>query len=136
MVSLAPSGLYDFLQSCFGFFNVPILATVLVGIFTKRVPAAAPKIGLLLHIVIYSLTKTPLFPIQCHYLYVLFFLFVFQVAFQLIFGRIRPMAQPYVMKEANVVDMTPWNKRKYCAVFCVACMCLLYLLFSPLGIAA
>ena len=136
VVSLAPSGLYDFLQSCFGFFNVPILATVLVGIFTKRVPAAAPKIGLLLHIVIYSLTKTTLFPIQCHYLYVLFFLFVFQVAFQLIFGRIRPMAQPYVMKEANVVDMTPWNKRKYCAVFCVACMCLLYLLFSPLGIAA
>ena len=136
LVSLAPSGLYDFLQSCFGFFNVPILATVLVGIFTKRVPAAAPKIGLLLHIVIYSLTKTTLFPIQCHYLYVLFFLFVFQVVFQLIFGRIRPMAQPYVMKEANVVDMTPWNKRKYCAVFCVACMCLLYLLFSPLGIAA
>ena len=78
VVSLAPSGLYDFLQSCFGFFNVPILATVIIGMFTKYPPPIAPKAGLVLHVVLYSLTKTPLFPIHCHYLYVLFFLFVFR----------------------------------------------------------
>lgn len=134
-VSLAPSGLYDFLQSCFGFFNVPILATVIIGMFTKYTPPIAPKAGLVLHVVLYSLTKTPLFPIHCHYLYVLFFLFVFQIAFQLIMGKVRPMAQPYVMKDAQVVDMAPWKHGKKAAIICIVLMLALYTLFSPIGLA-
>ena len=134
-VSLAPSGLYDFLQSCFGFFNVPILATVIIGMFTKYTPPIAPKAGLVLHVVLYSLTKTPLFPIQCHYLYVLFFLFVFQIAFQLIMGKVRPTAQPYVMKDAQVVDMAPWKHGKKAAIICIVLMLALYTLFSPIGLA-
>lgn len=135
VVSLAPSGLYDFLQSCFGFFNVPILATVIIGMFTKYTPPIAPKAGLILHVVLYSLTKTPLFPIQCHYLYVLFFLFVFQIAFQLMMSKVRPTAQPYVMKDAQVVDMTPWKHGKKAAIICIVLMLALYTLFSPIGLA-
>lgn len=135
VVSLAPSGLYDFLQSCFGFFNVPILATVIIGMFTKYTPPIAPKAGLVLHVVLYSLTKTPLFPIHCHYLYVLFFLFVFQIAFQLIMSKVRPTAQPYVMKDAQVVDMTPWKHGKKAAIICIVLMLALYTLFSPIGLA-
>ena len=134
-VSLAPSGLYDFLQSCFGFFNVPILATVIIGMFTKYTPPIAPKAGLVLHVVLYSLTKTPLFPIHCHYLYVLFFLFVFQIAFQLFMGKVRPTAQPYVMKDAQVVDMAPWKHGKKAAIICIVLMLALYTLFSPIGLA-
>ena len=136
VVSLAPSGLYDFLQSCFGFFNVPILATVIIGMFTKYTPPIAPKAGLVLHVVLYSLTKTPLFPIHCHYLYVLFFLFVFQIAFQLIMGKVRPTAQPYVMKDAQVVDMAPWKHGKKAAIICIVLMLALYTLFSPIGLAS
>ena len=135
VVSLAPSGLYDFLQSCFGFFNVPILATVIIGMFTKYTPPIAPKAGLVLHVVLYSLTKTPLFPIHCHYLYVLFCLFVFQIAFQLIMGKVRPTAQPYVMKDAQVVDMAPWKHGKKAAIICIVLMLALYTLFSPIGLA-
>ena len=135
VVSLAPSGLYDFLQSCFGFFNVPILATVIIGMFTKYTPPIAPKAGLVLHVVLYSLTKTPLFPIHCHYLYVMFFLFVFQIAFQLIMGKVRPTAQPYVMKDAQVVDMAPWKHGKKAAIICIVLMLALYTLFSPIGLA-
>lgn len=135
VVSLAPSGLYDFLQSCFGFFNVPILATVIIGMFTKYTPPIAPKAGLVLHVVLYSLTKTPLFPIHCHYLYVLFFLFVFQIAFQLIMGKVCPTAQPYVMKDAQVVDMAPWKHGKKAAIICIVLMLALYTLFSPIGLA-
>ena len=135
VVSLAPSGLYDFLQSCFGFFNVPILATVIIGMFTKYTPPIAPKAGLVLHVVLYSLTKTPLFPIHCHYLYVLFFLFVFQIAFQLIMGKVHPTAQPYVMKDAQVVDMAPWKHGKKAAIICIVLMLALYTLFSPIGLA-
>ncbi|MEC1826456.1 solute:sodium symporter family transporter, partial [Bacillus paralicheniformis] len=38
-ILFAPSGLYNYLQEMFGFFNVPVLAAVVVGFFTKKVPA-------------------------------------------------------------------------------------------------
>ncbi len=135
LVSYAPSGLYDFMQSFFGFFNVPILATMFIGLFTTRVPAIAPKVGIILHVLIYSFTKTPLFTLKCHYLYILFCLFVFQILFQLAVGKIAPMAVPYVMKDAKVVDMTPWKNRKLAAVICVVLMLCLYATFSPIGLA-
>lgn len=135
VISFAPSGLYDFMQSFFGFFNVPILATMIIGLFTTRVPAIAPKIGIILHVILYSFSKTALFPLHCHYLYVLFFLFVFQIAFQLIVGKIAPMETPYVMKDAQVVEMKPWKYRKAATVICIVLMLCLYATFSPLGLA-
>ena len=93
VVSLAPSGLYDFLQACFGFYNVPILASVIIGLFTTRFPALAPKVGLVAHVVLYSITKLPIFTsrINVHYLYVLFVLFVFNIVLQLVIGKLQPM---------------------------------------------
>ncbi len=35
-ILFAPSGLYNYLQEMFGFFNVPVLAAVVVGFFTKK----------------------------------------------------------------------------------------------------
>lgn len=136
VISFAPSGLYDFMQSFFGFFNVPILATMFIGLFTTRVPAIAPKIGIILHVIFYTFSKTPFFPLDCHYLYVLFFLFVFQVVFQLLVGKFYPMKTPYVMNDAKVVDMTPWKNRKIAAVICIILMLCLYATFSPIGLAS
>ena len=65
----------------------------------------------------------------------LFFLFVFQIAFQLIMGKVRPTAQPYVMKDAQVVDMAPWKHGKKAAIICIVLMLALYTLFSPIGLA-
>lgn len=135
IVSFAPSGLYDFMQSFFGFFNVPILATMIIGLFTKRVPALAPKIGIIMHVILYSFTKTSLFPIECHYLYVLFVLFVLNVIIQLIVGYVKPMETPYVMEDAKVVDLTPWKYRKLASVICIILMLCLYATFSPIGLA-
>lgn len=138
VVSLAPSGLYDFLQECFGFYNVPILASVIIGLYTKRVPAIAPKVGLIAHVVLYSLTKTPVFKAICpaHYLYILFVLFVFNILLQLTIGKFRPRETAYVMKDAQVVDMSPWKYARIATVICVILMVCLYALFSPLGLAA
>lgn len=35
-ILFAPSGLYNYLQEMFGFFNVPVLAAVVVGFFSKK----------------------------------------------------------------------------------------------------
>ena len=137
VVSFAPSGLYDFLQECFGFYNVPILASVIIGLYTTRVPAIAPKVGLIAHVILYSLTKTPAFKsiFPGHYLYVLFVLFVFNIILQLTIGKFHPRATAYVMKDAQVVDMTPWKSGKVVTVVCIILMLCLYATFSPLGLA-
>lgn len=134
-VSLAPSGLYDFLQSCFGFFNVPILAAVIVGMFTRNVPARAAKVSIVMHVVLYSISKFIPALQNVHYLYVLAVLFVLNVAVMLLIGRISPRATPYVMQDVGAVDLTPWKYRKIAAIGALCLMCCVYLLFSPLGLA-
>ena len=129
LVSLAPTGLYDFLQACFGFYNVPILASVIVGIYSKKVPALAPKVGLIAHVVLYSISKV--LPLKVHYLYVLFVLFLFNIALQLFIGKIRPRAAAYVIEDAKVVDMTPWKYGKLTAAVIILLMAGMYLVFSP-----
>ena len=129
VVSFAPSGLYDFLQSCFGFFNVPILA------FTRNVPARAAKVSIVMHVVLYSISKFIPALQNVHYLYVLAVLFVLNVAVMLLIGRISPRATPYVMQDVGAVDLTPWKYRKIAAIGALCLMCCVYLLFSPLGLA-
>lgn len=135
VVSFAPSGLYDFLQSCFGFFNVPILAAVIVGLFTRNVPARAAKVSIVMHVVLYSISKFIPALQNVHYLYVLAVLFVLNVAVMLLIGKISPRATPYVMQDVGAVDLTPWKYRKIAAIGALCLMCCVYLLFSPLGLA-
>lgn len=135
VVSFAPSGLYDFLQSCFGFFNVPILAAVIVGMFTRNVPARAAKVSIVMHVVLYSISKFIPALQNVHYLYVLAVLFVLNVAVMLLIGKISPRTTPYVMQDVGAVDLTPWKYRKIAAIGALCLMCCVYLLFSPLGLA-
>ena len=135
VVSFAPSGLYDFLQSCFGFFNVPILAAVIVGLFTKNVPARAAKVSIVMHVILYSLSKFIPALQNVHYLYVLAVLFVLNVIVMLLIGKLTPRETPYIMEDVGAVDLTPWKYRKLAAIGALCLMCCVYLLFSPLGLA-
>ena len=42
-IAFAPDGLFNYIQSSLGSMSVPILAVVLIGMFTKKVPAIAAK---------------------------------------------------------------------------------------------
>lgn len=135
VVSFAPSGLYDFLQSCFGFFNVPILAAVILGLFTKRVPAIAPKVSLVLHIILYSISKVIPGLQNVHYLYVLAVLFIVNILVMLLIGKYHPRPTAFVIEDAGVVDLTPWKYAKPVAVIALCIMVSVYILYSPLGLA-
>jgi len=129
----APSGLYDFLQECFGFYSMPILATVLVGFYTKRVPAIAPKVTLITHVILYSISK--FLPFHVHYLYVLSVLFPIDLMLMLIIGKLKPRETDFELEDSKAVDLTPWKYVKPAAALCVVLMLCVYALFSPLGLA-
>jgi len=129
----APNGLYYFLNEMNGFYSLPILTMVVVGFFTKRVPALAAKVLVVTHILIYGLTKV-IIP-DVNFLYVLSILFPLDVLTMLIIGRWKPRETPYVLKVRDVVELQPWKYAKVFSVFIVVMMIGVYAFFSPIGIA-
>ncbi|MDR5594994.1 solute:sodium symporter family transporter [Paenibacillus larvae] len=130
----APSGLYYYLQEMFGFYNIPIIAAVVVGFFSKKVPAIAPKIALIVHIVLYTLSKFYLGTIN--FLYILSVLFPVCILVMLIVGKIKPHEKDFILYESGKVDLTPWKHAKAFTVVMVLLMIAVYVIFSPWGIAA
>jgi len=53
----------------------------------------------------------------------------------LLIGRLFPMAIPYQQKTNNLVDIKPWNNRHLYAVLLLLLMVLVFLIFSPAGLA-
>ncbi|MBO6259028.1 MAG: hypothetical protein J6M93_06830 [Succinivibrio sp.] len=116
-----------------GFFNIPILAVVLVGFFSHRIPPVGAKIAIAFFMICYALYKF-MFDIPVHYLHVYGILFACCVLIMYISGRIAPMEKPYYDYEARVVDLTPWVWARAGSAFIITSTVYVYTLFSPWGI--
>lgn len=134
LIYFAPSGLYYYLQESFGFYNIPIIAAVVVGIYSKWVPALAVKIALLSHIVLYGASKVFLGDI--HFLYILSALFPINILVLLLVGKYKPRAEAFIEHHTDEVDVTPWKHVKLASCLLIGCMLLIYAIFSKIGLAA
>lgn len=136
LLQFAPEGLWQIIRIFTGFYNIPIIAIVLVGMLTTRVPARAVKIAIGFHLVAYGSVQF-LFKEQValHFLHLYAILFVIEVGFMLLMGYWKPAHKVRVM-HTPPVDMTPWPHAKACAVTLLSSVVGLYCLFSPLGLVA
>lgn len=132
----SPSGIFDLLRRFTGFYNIPVIAIVLVGFMTKNVPAKAAKFILPFHIVIYSLYNFAFKDaISIHYIHLMGVLFIVEIAIMLLIGYLDPQT-PY--QESPTTPKIPMEKWKYAeaySVFMFAALILIYVTLSPLGIA-
>ncbi len=138
----APAGLYDYLQTINGFFNVPIFTIIFMGYMTKRVPPIAAKIAITFFVTVYALTQIHtffpsfnVFNTGIHYLHISAILFVLSCIIMFIIGKIKPMSEDYVMPVSNVVEMEPWEHRYTFSGFVIFVMLSMYVVFSKVGIA-
>lgn len=106
---------------------------ILVSFYTKRVPAIAPKVTLIVHAVLYGLIH--FVDYDFHYLYIRGALFILDICIMLVIGRLRPRETPFELTDAGVVNLTPWRLAKPASVVCFLAMLGVYALFSPLGLA-
>lgn len=132
-IAKAPEGLYIFMKSVMGFFNIPILVVVLMGFVTKKVPAIGAKISIYFFIICYALYKF-VFNINIHYLHIYGILFVCCVLIMLISGLIAPRKVPYVQKDVGEVDLNSWKYAKPVSFVAIATLIYIYIVFSPIGI--
>ncbi len=134
LLQYAPEGLWQIIRIFTGFYNIPVITLVLVGLFTKRVPALAAKVVVIFHVVAYGLLQF-VFAVDINFIHIYAILFVIEVAIMLVIGRLMPMAKGWRYASKEVVDMTPWRFAHSTAIVLVAAIVLTYLVFSPLGLA-
>ncbi|RIM90105.1 solute:sodium symporter family transporter [Staphylococcus xylosus] len=141
MLMNAPQGLWTIIRQFTGFFNIPIIAIVLVGIFAKRVPAIAPKIVIISHVIVYYLLiwGLPMFfkyEMAINFIYIQGLLFVVEVLVMLIIGMTNPLDIPFKFSPNPKVDMTPWKYTIPVTVLLLGSIVFTFILFSPIGLAA
>ncbi|MDB5015065.1 MAG: sodium solute transporter superfamily [Daejeonella sp.] len=133
-IMLFKGGFYTYIQMLSGFFSIPIFTVLIVGFVTRKVPAIAAKVGLVFFIVTYALLILVFHP-PLHYLHLLAILFVITTVIMLVIGRVFPMKIPYAPSFHSVIDVKPWRYRYFASLLLIILMCLMFVLFSPYGIA-
>jgi len=141
LIAFAPDGLFSYIQQSLGSLSVPILAVVLTGMMTKKVPALGAKVVMIGGVVLYlisllvlephfretavraaqgqgisnanqlSMIKAQAYP---HFLHVMGVLFLLNIGVMLLFGKLKPKKELLEEDSANAIDVTPW---KYALVF-------------------
>lgn len=136
LLYFAEDGLWQVIRVFTGFYNIPTVVIVIVGLFTTRVPALAAKIVILFHISVYALLRFVLDDvITLHFLHQYAILFIIEIVIMLAIGNWKPREKAWTFIRRNAVDMTPWRFAKPLALTLFSCVIAAYLLFSPLGIA-
>lgn len=134
LLQYAPEGLWQIIRVFTGFYNIPIITLVLVGLFTKRIPAVAAKVVVVFHVLAYGLLQF-VFEVNISFIHVYAILFAIEVGIMWFIGFLYPMPVAWRYHREEVVDMTPWRHAKPTAILLVACIVATYFLFSPIGIA-
>lgn len=137
LLSFAQEGLWQIIRIFTGFYNIPTVVIVIVGLFTRRVPALGAKIVIVFHVIAYGLLRFVYADeVTLHFLHQYAVLFVIEVAIMLGCGALAPRAQAWRFTRNEQVDMTQWRFAKPLAGTLLSCVVAVYLLFSPLGIAS
>jgi SSS family solute:Na+ symporter len=135
LLQFAPDGLWQIIRIFTGFYNIPVIVVVLVGLFTKHVPAIAAKTVIVFHVISYGLLQFVFKDlIDIHFLHLYAILFFIEVGIMLSFGHFQPRPIAWAYAAHNVVDMTPWRFGLPCALTLMSAVVALYLLFSPIGL--
>ena len=106
----------------------------------KRLHAYTPKVITIFHVVCYGafLLIAPSYPgtdNPIHYLYAMAVLFPVELLMMWALNKYRPAGE-YVPQDVGAVDLTPWKYRHVVSIVGLVLAVAIYVVFSPLGIAA
>lgn len=136
LLYFAPEGLWQIIRIFTGFYNIPIIAIVLAGLFTRRVPAIGAKLVILFHVIVYGLIRFAFGDIvTLHFIHLYALLFAIEMGIMLACAWISPRTAEGQEKPAAKVDLTPWAGAIPTAILLMSAVIACYLLFSPIGLA-
>ena len=133
-------GITTFLNSMSQFVSLPILFTVLGALIFRKAPKYAPKVITAVHVIAYGafMIIKPCYPTSgepIHYLYAIAVLFIVEFAIMWYLNKYHG-TEEYVPADVGAVDLTPWKYRHIVCIIGIILAIGIYILFSPIGIAA
>ena len=135
LLQYAPDGLWQIIRIFTGFYNIPVIVLVIVGLFTKRVPALGAKVVIISHIILYGLFQFVFNDVlQIHFLHLYAILFILECAMMLFIGYFKPLPNPWRYPKNAVVDLTPWRFLLPVSINLFSAIIFLYIIFSPIGL--
>ncbi|MCD2137889.1 solute:sodium symporter family transporter [Salinicoccus halitifaciens] len=137
----APDGLWTVIREFTGFFNIPIIAIVLVGIFSKYIPPIGPKVAIIVHVISYYMLMwgLPMFfniEVPINFIHIQGILFAVAVLIMLMAGLIKPLSEPFRFRPNASVSMVPWKYAIPVTVILSSAMVFVFILFSTIGLAS
>lgn len=131
----AEGGLFEVMRRFTGFFNIPTIAIVLVGFFSKKVTALSAKVAVIGHILLYTLLIFIL-KVKINYIHIMGILFIVNTLTMLIISWLKP-GKIYEAKNLKpAVDMKPWKRFPEVATLLLGLMVFAYIFLSPLGVVS
>lgn len=122
-------GIFTYLQQLNGTHSVPILAIVIVGIFSKRVSGKAANIAILFSVVTYLITLYVIKP-DLSFLHLMGILFVLTILIMFILSKFYPRETDYKQEYTGQVDIADWKYLKPVGYTVVAMVIGLYIYLS------
>ncbi|MCL4108481.1 UNVERIFIED_CONTAM: hypothetical protein GTU68_046762 [Idotea baltica] len=132
------TSIFDYLQKMNGMYFIPIFAVVLVGMLTKRVPAMAAKLALLLGFVGIALGYF-VYPFNSivaslHEFHFLGLVFAWLLILMLVIGEVAPRETEFIQEDVNAVDMTAWKLAKPVGLLLIAIVVTIYVTFADFSV--
>ncbi len=145
-LNVLSTGLYDFGRSFTGFYNIPIITMVLIGMFSKRGSSLGAICATAWHIFFYSGYKfwfktidSPITNAICgiNYMHIYAISFVVMLVIIFVCSKIAPNDKEFNSEftRTDNYDMTPWKHKNAVAIGLVSLLVYEYFMFSPAGLA-
>ncbi len=122
-------GIFTYLQELNGTHSVPILAIIIVGIFSKRVSGKAANIAIFFSVVTYLVTLYVIKP-DISFLHLMGILFVLTILIMFVVSKFVPRETDYIQEYTKQVDITAWKYLKPVGYTVVGMVVALYIYLS------
>ncbi len=133
LLQYAPDGLWQIIRIFTGFYNIPVIAVVLIGLFTQRVPALGAKIAIIFHVIAYA-TLQFILEVEINFIHIYAILFFIEVGIMLLVGYLKPTESDWTYDNEAQVSLVPWRYAYPASFVLLAGIALSYVLFSPIGL--
>ena len=127
------NSIFTVIQEGQGFISPGILSVFVFGLLIRKAPPSAGVLGLLTNIVAYGALKFTVPSIQ--FLNRMAICFGLCLVVMTIITILKPLAQPIVFKQNTTIDLKSSKGAKIAGVIVIVLTLLLYVVFSPIGIA-
>ena len=130
--------IFQYLQEMNAIYFIPILAVVVVGMLSKRVPAIAANVALVAGVAViaigYFMPGIKEYVVQMQKYHFISVVFVLLVAGMYLYGAVRPLKEAWVQYEARAVDMTPWKYAVHIGVLLLVIVAAIYVWFADFSV--